>query len=65
MPTRWRHCGTGLILGITLIDTAEMYGDGEAERIVADAVGAQRDEVFIVSKVLPENSSKRGTHRRL
>jgi diketogulonate reductase-like aldo/keto reductase len=51
----------GLELGITLIDTAEMYGDGEAERIVADALGARRDEVFIVSKVLPENSSGRGT----
>ncbi|MCW5694212.1 MAG: aldo/keto reductase [Pseudolabrys sp.] len=47
--------------GITLIDTAEMYGDGEAETIVADAVGARRDGLFIVSKVLPSNSSKRGT----
>ncbi|MBI3705632.1 MAG: aldo/keto reductase [Rhizobiales bacterium] len=51
----------GLDLGITLIDTAEMYGNGEAERIVADAVGSRRGEVFIVSKVLPENSSRRGT----
>src|SRR3978361_949855 len=51
----------GLSLGVTLIDTAEMYGDGEAETIVADAVGDKRDEVFIVSKVLPSNSSKRGT----
>ncbi len=51
----------GLALGVTLIDTAEMYGDGEAETIVADAVGTRRDQVFIVSKVLPENSSKRGT----
>ncbi|HMJ42945.1 MAG TPA: aldo/keto reductase [Pseudolabrys sp.] len=51
----------GLSLGITLIDTAEMYGDGEAETVVADAVGTKRDEVFIVSKVLPNNSSKRGT----
>ena len=51
----------GIDLGITLIDTAEMYGDGEAERIVADAVGTRRDQVFIVSKVLPENSSRRGT----
>jgi diketogulonate reductase-like aldo/keto reductase len=51
----------GLALGITLIDTAEMYGDGEAERIVADAVGKRRDEAFIVSKVLPENSSRHGT----
>jgi len=47
--------------GITLIDTAEMYGDGEAESIVADAVGPRRDRLFIVSKVLPSNSSKRGT----
>ena len=51
----------GLELGIALIDTAEMYGNGEAERIVADAVGSRREEVFIVSKVLPENSSRRGT----
>jgi diketogulonate reductase-like aldo/keto reductase len=51
----------GLSLGVTLLDTAEMYGDGEAETIVADAVGTKRDEVFIVSKVLPSNSSKRGT----
>jgi diketogulonate reductase-like aldo/keto reductase len=51
----------GLSLGVTLIDTAEMYGDGEAETIVADAVGNKRDEAFIVSKVLPSNSSKRGT----
>ena len=51
----------GLSLGVTLIDTAEMYGDGEAETVVADAVGTHRDEIFIVSKVLPSNSSKRGT----
>ena len=51
----------GIESGVTLIDTAEMYGDGEAERIVADAVGTRRDEVFIVSKVLPENSNCRGT----
>jgi len=47
--------------GVTLIDTAEMYGDGEAEAIVADAVGADRDRLFIVSKVLPSNASRRGT----
>jgi diketogulonate reductase-like aldo/keto reductase len=51
----------GLSLGVTLIDTAEMYGDGEAETIVADAVGSKRHEVFLVSKVLPSNSSRRGT----
>jgi diketogulonate reductase-like aldo/keto reductase len=51
----------GLELGMTLIDTAEMYGDGGAEQIVAEAVEGRRDEVFIVSKVLPENSSRAGT----
>ena len=51
----------GLARGVTLIDTAEMYGDGEAETIVAEATGGQRDGLFIVSKVLPQNSSKRGT----
>jgi diketogulonate reductase-like aldo/keto reductase len=51
----------GIERGVMLIDTAEMYGSGEAERIVADAVGKRRDEMFIVSKVLPSNSSKRGT----
>jgi len=52
---------TAIERGVTLIDTAEMYGDGEAETIVADAIEARRDELFIVSKVLPSNSSKRGT----
>jgi diketogulonate reductase-like aldo/keto reductase len=51
----------GLSRGVTLIDTAEMYGDGEAESITADAIGPRRDDVYIVSKVLPHNSSKRGT----
>jgi diketogulonate reductase-like aldo/keto reductase len=51
----------GLDLGMTLIDTAEMYGDGEAERIVGEAVAGRRDDVFIVSKVLPQNASRAGT----
>jgi diketogulonate reductase-like aldo/keto reductase len=50
----------GIERGITLIDTAEMYGDGEAESIVAEAVGPRRKDVFIVSKVLPNNASRRG-----
>src|SRR5262245_1190034 len=50
----------GLELGMRLIDTAEMYGDGEAERIVAEAIERRRDEVFIVSKVLPQNASHAG-----
>jgi len=48
-------------LGIRLIDTAEMYGDGGAERIVGEAIAGRRDKVFIVSKVLPDNASRRGT----
>jgi diketogulonate reductase-like aldo/keto reductase len=51
----------GIARGVTLIDTAEMYGDGEAETIVAEAMGNKRNELFVVSKVLPSNSSKRGT----
>jgi diketogulonate reductase-like aldo/keto reductase len=49
----------GLDLGMTHIDTAEMYGD--AELVIADAVAGRRDELFLVSKVLPGNASRRGT----
>ena len=51
----------GIELGMTLIDTAELYGDGGAERVIAEAIAGRRDEVFIVSKVLPENASRDGT----
>ena len=51
----------GLDLGLTLIDTAEMYANGGAEEVVAEAVAGCRDEAFIVSKVLPSNASMRGT----
>ena len=51
----------GVDLGMTLIDTAEMYADGEAEVVTAEATAGRRDEVFIVSKVLPENATRRGT----
>jgi diketogulonate reductase-like aldo/keto reductase len=51
----------GIDLGMTLIDTAEMYGDGGAERIVAEAIASRRDAMFIVSKVLPSNATRRGT----
>jgi diketogulonate reductase-like aldo/keto reductase len=51
----------GLDLGMTLIDTAEMYGDGGAEEIVGQAIGGRRDEVFLVSKVYPWNASRKGT----
>jgi diketogulonate reductase-like aldo/keto reductase len=51
----------GLDLGLTLIDTAELYGEGRAERLVAEAIAGRRDEVFLVSKVLPGHASRRGT----
>ena len=63
-----RHAGEeeaslrlGIELGLRLIDTAEMYGNGVAEEIVARAVGRNRDGQFIVSKVLPHNASQKGT----
>lgn len=55
----------GLDLGMSLIDTAEMYGSGRAEEIVAEAIAGRRDDVFIVTKVLPENASKRRMPRAL
>jgi diketogulonate reductase-like aldo/keto reductase len=51
----------GIELGMTLVDTAEMYGEGEAERRVAKAIAGKRDEIFLVSKVLPENATRNGT----
>ncbi len=51
----------GLELGMTLIDTAEMYGDGASEEVVGEAIAGRRDAAFIVSKVYPHNASKRGT----
>jgi diketogulonate reductase-like aldo/keto reductase len=51
----------GLDLGMTLIDTAEMYAEGGAEELVADAIAGRRDEVFLVTKVLPSNATRRGT----
>lgn len=51
----------GLDLGMTLVDTAEMYGDGEAERIVGRALEDRRDAAFLVSKVYPWNASRHGT----
>ena len=50
----------GLDLGMTLIDTAEMYGDGASEAVVAQAIAGQRDRAFLVSKVYPHNASRRG-----
>jgi diketogulonate reductase-like aldo/keto reductase len=54
---------TGIDLGMTLIDTAEMYADGEAERVVGEAIAGRRDAVFLVSKVYPRNASRTGLAR--
>src|SRR6266566_950537 len=48
----------GIDLGMTLIDTAEMYGEGGSEKVVADAIAGQRDRVFVVTKVYPHNASR-------
>ncbi|MGE5511919.1 MAG: aldo/keto reductase [Bacteroidota bacterium] len=50
----------GLDLGLNLIDTAEMYGEGGAEEVVAEAIAGRRDKVFLVSKVYPHNASRKG-----
>ena len=52
---------TGLDLGMTVIDTAEMYADGGAEELVAEAIVGRRDQVFLVTKVLPSHATRRGT----
>ena len=51
----------GLDLGMTHIDTAEMYGGGKVEELVGEAIAGRRHEVFLVSKVLPEHASRQGT----
>lgn len=51
----------GLDLGMTLIDTAEMYGEGGAEEVVGEAIAGRRDEVYLVSKVYPHNANLEGT----
>ena len=54
---------TGIDLGMTLIDTAEMYGSGKSEDLVGEALAGRRDKVFLVSKVLPSNASRAGTKK--
>src|SRR5690348_3124814 len=51
----------GLDLGMTLVDTAEMYGEGGAEEVVGKAIAGRREDVFLVSKVYPHNATRRGT----
>lgn len=52
---------TGMDCGLTLIDTAEMYGDGAAEELVGKAIAGRRDSVYLVGKVLPSHATRRGT----
>jgi diketogulonate reductase-like aldo/keto reductase len=52
---------TAVDLGMTLVDTAEMYGNGAAESLIGEAIGDRRDEIFLVSKVLPQHATTRGT----
>lgn len=51
----------GIDLGMSLIDTAEMYGDGASEKLVGEAIAGRRDKVFLVSKVYPHNATRKGT----
>jgi diketogulonate reductase-like aldo/keto reductase len=51
----------GFDFGMTLVDTAEMYASGGAEEVIAEAVAGQREKIFIISKVMPQNASRRGT----
>jgi diketogulonate reductase-like aldo/keto reductase len=64
-PARWDEelaaLRLGLDLGLTPIDTAEMYAGGGAEKLVGEAIAGRCDEVFLVSKVMPANASRRGT----
>ena len=53
----------GLDLGMTLIDTAEMYADGGSERVIGQAIAGRRDEVFLVSKVYPQNAARNAMAR--
>ena len=56
-----RALRAGIDLGMTLIDTAEMYGNGRSEELTGEAISGRRDDVFLVSKVLPSNASRAGT----
>ena len=53
----------GLDAGMTHVDTAELYGSGEVERIVAEAIAGRRDQVYLVSKVMPQNASRTDTQK--
>ena len=56
-----RSLQRGIELGMNVIDTAEMYGEGAAEKLVGEAIAGRRDQVFLVSKVYPHNATRQGT----
>jgi diketogulonate reductase-like aldo/keto reductase len=58
-PAEAQALALGLDLGMTVVDTAEMYGDGGAERVVARALAGRRDEAFVISKVYPHNAGRK------
>ena len=60
-PTELAALRTGIENGLTLIDTAEMYGDGASEELVSEAIAGQRDSIYLVSKVVPSHATRRGT----
>ena len=60
-PEEIRSLQHGIDLGMQLIDTAEMYGEGIAETLVGEAIAGRREQVFLVSKVYPHNATRRGT----
>ncbi len=60
-PTEIAALERGLALGLNLIDTAEMYGSGRSESLVGEAIRSRRADVFLTSKVLPSNASRKGT----
>ena len=60
-PTEIAALRAGIEAGMTLIDTAEMYGDGASESVVGEAIAPVRDQVYLVDKVLPHNASRNGT----
>ena len=62
-PREISALGLGLDLGLTLIDTAEMYGEGGAEEVVGEAIAGRRDAVFLVSKVYPHNADRGGVRK--
>ena len=51
----------GIEMGVTVIDTAEMYANGGAEEVTGEAIAGRRDDLFIITKVLPSNASRTGT----